>query len=340
MLAGIAYSVQNATGTCSSCYYGSFCQFTTSHYAIMLETVMDMSVAREKIIGGIIAVFLLGLACNMLSVITFFKAAHGRGNRIYRLWISVVGLLGTIVLALRLLLLFTRQTSGIMGCFILDYLVSALTDLYYSLTACVFIEQAVVACRHPHFDNESSRHTATLIIPVLTVYHLVVGLYKPIHRQLLADPYAPTRLWCSFLLRTGAPGDFERTINVLHLVLPLALNLLSPIAMLVVITRDKIVTCENTRMRSIIRQVLNTYHRNVVVPYILVACTLPYVLVTFSLNCVTQSWQNSVYLAAYFVYLTPLLGSFFIFVLTSPTFSDELYRMWQRSFIYARVRQS
>ncbi|CAF2838064.1 unnamed protein product, partial [Rotaria sp. Silwood2] len=66
------------------------------------------------------------------------------GNGIYRLWILIVGQIGTMTLAIRLLLIFVTKSSQIVSCFGLDYLISVSTALYYSLTACVAIERTVV----------------------------------------------------------------------------------------------------------------------------------------------------------------------------------------------------
>jgi hypothetical protein len=274
-----------------------------------------------------------------LSIATFCQASPGRGNRIYRLWIAIVGQLGTMTFALRLLLIFVRQSSGIIDCYYIDYLISVLPALHYSLTACVFIEQVVVAYETLSFSKEQSRHTAKVVIPILILYHLLIPLYKPFHRQLLADPRLSTRFWCSLHLHTRFLSIFERVINIVHLVVPFTLNLFAPIVMLIILTKHKIILKQNASIWSNFKDVLCTYKRNVIVPYILVVLTIPHLVVTFRLNCVTQSWQNTVYLVAYFIYLVPLMTSLFIFVLLSSTFREELRKMCQRSISYGRLRR-
>ncbi|UJR32509.1 hypothetical protein I4U23_019971 [Adineta vaga] len=326
----------NSTKICPSCFYGSICQFTTSHYSISIETFFDVSFSSNKtmVMSCMAVLFVLGTICNILAIITFCQASQGRGNRIYRLWITIIGQCGTIIFALRLFLLISRQSSGFIDCFILDYLISVLPALYYSLTACVFIEQAVVAQKHLYFNEGSSQHTANLIVPILIIYHLLTGLYVPFQRQLLIDPYIPTRSWCSPYFHNYLFNSFETRINIMHLVLPFLLNLISPIIMLLILIKAKIVSKQNGRYWFIFKDVVNLYKGNIVIPYTLVIFTIPYLIVTFSLNCITQSWQNTIYLVAYSIYLIPLLASFFIFILSSPTFTKELFKIYQRSIVY------
>ncbi|CAF0752223.1 unnamed protein product [Adineta ricciae] len=330
----------NSTAQCPSCFYGSICQFTTLYSSISMESFLDMPfLSKEIAFGGIAVMLVFGTICNILSIATFCQASKGRGNRIYRLWMTIVGQCGTIVFALRLFLIISRQSSGILDCFLLEYLISVLPVLYYSLTACVFIEQAVVAHKHLHFDKESSRHTANLVIPVLIIYHLLVNLYIPFQYQLLRDPYIPTRSWCSSDLRNYSLTRFVTIINTTHIILPFILNLTSPIVMIIILTKGKLDSKQNRRFWSSLKDVLNTYKGNITIPYVLAILTIPYLIVTFRLNCITQSWQNAIYLIAYFIYLIPLPTSLFLFILPSPTFTEELCKIYQRTIVYVRLRQ-
>ncbi|CAF1191742.1 unnamed protein product [Adineta ricciae] len=315
----------NSTAQCPSCFYGSICQFTTLYSSISMESFLDMPfLSKEIAFGGIAVMLVFGTICNILSIATFCQASKGRGNRIYRLWMTIVGQCGTIVFALRLFLIISRQILPV---------------LYYSLTACVFIEQAVVAHKHLHFDKESSRHTANLVIPVLIIYHLLVNLYIPFQYQLLRDPYIPTRSWCSSDLRNYSLTRFVTIINTTHIILPFILNLTSPIVMIIILTKGKLDSKQNRRFWSSLKDVLNTYKGNITIPYVLAILTIPYLIVTFRLNCITQSWQNAIYLIAYFIYLIPLPTSLFLFILPSPTFTEELCKIYQRTIVYVRLRQ-
>ena len=329
----------NSTILCPSCFYGSICQFTTSYYSISLETCLTTSFQSRPIIVCIIIVLLIGTIGNILSIATFCHVSHGRGNRIYRLWIAIVGQLGTMIFTLRLLLMFVRQSSGIIECFVLDYLLSVLLALYHSLTACVFIEQVVVAYKNLSFSKENSQHMATIVIPLLILYHLLISLYKPFHRQLLADSYLSTRFWCVLHLHTGFLSSFERIANIVHFVLPFVLNFCTPILLLIILTKHRILAKANTRIWLNFKHVLCTYKTNVIVPYVLVILSTPYLVVAFCLHCITQPWQNTIYLIAYCLYLLPLMTSCFIFVLPSPTFRDELCKMCQHSISYTTLRR-
>ncbi|CAF1149972.1 unnamed protein product [Rotaria sordida] len=89
---------------------------------------------------GILVCLFLGTICNTLSIITFCQTrTRGMGNGIYRLWISIIGQIGTTAITIRLLLIFVTKSSQWITCFGLDYVISVSIALYYSLTACIAI---------------------------------------------------------------------------------------------------------------------------------------------------------------------------------------------------------
>jgi hypothetical protein len=282
----------------------------------------------------------LSTICNILSIATFCQAKpREMGNGIYRLWITLIGQLGMMTLAIRLVLIFSKQGSGIVDCFGLEYLISVLPAVYDSLTACVAIERTVVAYQNLSFDKDRSRHVAKIVIPALILYHFLMALHEPFHRRLLSDAHSSDRLWCSLHIHTRFLRTYEKTTNIIHLVLPFAINLLAPLIMLNIVTRHKATMNERTTTWSNFKSVLCTYKHNVITPCLLVLLITPRLILTFYLTCITQPWQNTAYLVAYLLSLVPLMTSLFIFVLPSSDRRKDLHGVFRRTIRYVRVRQ-
>ncbi|CAF0723108.1 unnamed protein product [Adineta steineri] len=316
----------NSTELCPRCYYGSECQFTTLYYSISLEALLYTSLQSTKIF----LILFIGIICNTVSIVTFCqKTTRELISGLYRLWIAIIGQLGTIILIIRVFIMLNKKNTGIINCFVLDYLISVLSSLHYSLTACMAIEKIVVAYKHLSFDKEGSRHKAKIIIPILIIYHFLIAFYKLFQYQLRADLHSTHNYYLS---------TFEKILNIIHLILPIIFNLFSPIILIIILVKHKITLKPDVSLWSNFKEVLYTYRRNIISPYILVIFTIPYLIVTFYFNCITQSWQNQLYLSVYLIYLIPLMTSLFIFILPSPKCREELYKMYHRliSYIYSR----
>jgi hypothetical protein len=330
-----------STSQCSPCFYGTSCQFTTSYYSISLDALFYTFLQSRQVVAGIIVIFLIATICNILSIITFCqKDSREMGNGIYRLWIAIVGQLGTIVVAIRLLLIFVKKSIEITNSFYLDYLISVLPALQYSLTGCVAIERTVVAYQSLSFDKYRSRYAAKIVIPALVVYHFLIALHELFQCHLVSsDLQFANRSWCSLYLNTRFLSTYKRTTNAVHLVLPFTLNLFAPIIMFIALTRHKATLKRNATTWSNFKDVLCTYKHNIINPSILFALMTPRLILTFHLNCITQSWQNTAYLVAYLISLVPLMTSLFIFVIPSPNFREEFLTMLQRTITYECGRQ-
>lgn len=138
---------------CSPCFQGSTCQFTTSYYSISIEAILFAHLQSKRITVIIIITSLVGTIGNILFIATFCQAtAREMGSGIYRLWITIIGQLGTMALATRLFLISNQRNTGIIECFGLDYLISVLPPLYYSSTACLSVERVFVAYGWIHRD--------------------------------------------------------------------------------------------------------------------------------------------------------------------------------------------
>lgn len=212
------------------------------------------------------------------------------GNGIYRLWIVIIGQFGTMILGAHPLHIFAPHGSSIINCFGLEYLISVLSAIYYSLTTCVAIEQAVVAYQHLRFVKNQSRHVAKIVIPTLIFYHFLVAFHEPFHHQLLSDIYFPDRRWYALHRHTGFLSICEKITNIVHFILPYTLNLFTPLIMLSILTKHNAGLGRNTTIWRRFKSVLYTYKNNLITPYLLVLLTTPCLILTFYLTCITQPW--------------------------------------------------
>ena len=327
----------NITAPCSSCFYGSSCQFTTSYYSISLEAALLVGLQPKRIFAFIVVTSLISTLGNILSMATFCqRTAREMGSGIYRLWITIVAQLGTMAFAMRLFLISNQLSTRKIECLGLDYLISVLPCLYYSLTACLAVERVFIAYYNLTFSKERSRHVAKVITSLLIVYHFLIALHKPFHRRLLPDSHVAHRAWCFLHFNTRFSSTFEIVTNMIHLSLPIIVNLFGTIVMLVILVNHKVALKQNASVWSDLREVIYTYRHNIISSCILVVLATPHLVMVSCLSCATRLWENTIYLVFYFVYLVPLMTSFFIFVLLSAKYRGELGRVYQRSLLYIR----
>ncbi|CAF1342030.1 unnamed protein product [Adineta ricciae] len=320
----------NSTEHCPPCFYGSICQLTTFYYSISLESFLYTSFSTVGVLIVLIFVFALGTVCNFLSIMTFAQAtARETGSGIYRLWISIIGQVTLVIITIRLLMIIRKKASRWIDCFVVDYSISALVPLFYSLTVCLAIERIVVAYKHLLFDKQQSRRAAKKLISILMIYHFGLALYKPIHRQLRVES---NRIECSYYFQTQSQINFERLINILHLILPILVNFFAPLILIVILIEHKRSLKPTTTFLSRFVDVIRTYKHNLISPLLLVTLTLPHLLITLHFHCISQSKQIIIYLFTYILSLIPFVSTLFIFVFLSPKYREEFSKLYQRRY--------
>ncbi|CAF1102858.1 unnamed protein product [Rotaria sp. Silwood1] len=319
---------------CSSCFYGPVCQFSTTYYGIIsLQTLLC---SFEYIPTGIlISIFLFSSICNLFSIGTFCQSnAREMGSGIYRLWISIIGQCGLTIIVIHILM--EKNNSGIIGCFILEYLRKALHASYDSLTACTTLERTMVIYQGLAFNKIHSRRLAKLIIPILIIYHFLNIFYEPFYRQLI---YSLNRYWCILKFSNHSIIIYQSVTNICHFILPYFINLILPIIWVLALTKKKLILNKNLSIWINLKNILFTYKYTIISCYILVLLNTPRLIFTFYLTCIKLQWQNTVYIIAYFLSLVPLMTNLFIFVLPSPKYRPEFFSLVQRIIKYRHRSQ-
>ncbi|CAF1278765.1 unnamed protein product [Adineta steineri] len=331
-----SFCFQNSTiaHECSSCSYGPLCQFTTAYYSITsLQTFLCSFESTPNIF--LLSILFLGSVCNLFSMGTFCqRSTREMGSGIYRLWISIVGQFGLIVVISHILLEKTHNKT--IGCFSMEYLRKALHALYDSLTACIACERTMVIYEGISFNKIGSRRVAKLVIPMLFVYHFINILYDPFIRQLNDSS---DRSWCILKFNDYSTGIFESARNIVHFTIPYFLNLILPIFWVITLTKQKTRLHRTTSTWVNFRNVIHTYKHTVISCYILVLLNTPRFIFTFYLTCIKQQWQNTAYITAYFLSMVPFTANLLIFVLLSPKYRPDFFDFIQRIVRYMHRKQ-
>ena len=315
--------------SCAPCFYGPYCQFSTVYYGF--TTLQMFLCSIESIpLSGILLVLFLGTLWNTLGIGTFCQSrTREMGTGVYRLWISIVGQLGLMVVVLHLLL--EKHHKPALGCFLLEYLRKALHGLYDSLTACTAVERTVVILQGISFNKASSRRVAKLLVPVLILYHFLNILDEPFHRRLI---FSSSQSWCRLDFPNDVLRQYHSAINILHFLVPYLINLCLPVVWLVTLVKQKSTLNQTASIWTNLKKVLGSYKYTLISCFTLVLLNTPRFLTMFTFTCIESQWQNTAYLLAYLISLVPMVITVFIFVLPSPTSRPVLFSIVQRIFKY------
>lgn len=314
---------------CSSCSYGPLCQFTTTYYGITSFQTVLCSIEHIPV-SLLIGIFLLASISNLLAMGTMSRPKPvERGGGIYRLWISIIGQIGLTVIVSQIFLeKFNYET---INCYLLEYLRKALHALYDSLTACIVLDRAMIIYQGIAFSKIGSCRVAKIVIPILTIYHLMSIIYEPFYRH-IATSF--NRDWCVLKFPHHAFSFYYKMSNLLHFILPYAINFIFPFFWIFMLTKHKSTLHTNHSNWMNLKKVLFTYRYNIITTYTLVLLNTPRLISMFSLTCIEQSSQNTVYILAYFCSFIPLLANLFIFILPSPTYRPEFVEFIQHILRY------
>lgn len=320
---------QTNRSDCSSCSYGPFCQFTTAYYGITsFQTILcSMKNISLMLVSGI---YILASLSNLLAIGTMFRPKLlRRGAGIYRLWLFIIGQIGLTVLVSQIFL--QKFHSEILNCYVLEYLQKALHASYHSLTACIILDRTMMIYKGIAFIKIGSCRVAKLTIPILTIYHLISIIYEPFCRHI-----SPSfdRNWCVLTFPHHAFSYYYRISNLLHFILPYAINLIFPFFWILMLTKQKSTLHTNNSKWMNLKKVLFTYRYNIITTYLLVLLNTPRLITMLSLTCIERISQNTVYILAYFSSFIPLFTNLFIFVLLSPIYRSQFLEFLQHILRY------
>jgi hypothetical protein len=111
-------------------------------------------------------------------------------------------------------------------------------------------------------------------------------------------------------------------INLINLIIPGSINLITTIFLLHKTTRRKQAFGKRKSEKAywkIFRKKVPMYGS----PFGLVILSIMRVIFAFTLVCITKQWHKYVYLSVYFISFTPFMITFPIFVLTAKVYKTE-----------------
>lgn len=340
---------------CNDCFFGDTCQFYAKGLGSSLDEILGYEIkhntplSRQTFrvhIATIITMilFTIGTVGSILCIIIFTRPQSQEvGCGAYLLASSVSSLVVTNLFVLKFwLLLLSQQTfSGRyyithLNCLIIEPFLKATIHLDNWFNACVAIERAVAVAKGIDFDKRNSKKASKFIIIVLLFG--VVSLYLPqfMHLQVFEDDIE-NRSWCVVAYQPWL-HFYSMSLIFVHYFVPLLLNVVSTLSIIFVTANRRITTqAKLTYFRQFLSK-LRKYKHLIISPTIIVLLTLPYLIISIILDCDKSSKLFWFYLVGYFLSHVPSVSIFFIFVLPSPLYRQQLKRVKSRAihYLYAK----
>jgi hypothetical protein len=336
------------TCVCPECYYGSLCQFTLLKYSATFDSLLSSTTVKSTSFSEmptiikvasvfVIIMILLGLIGNAICFLVFSnKNAHETGCGYYLLCISIINQLGLFVLGVKLFSIMVIPLSSLSACIVLEFLLKYFPHVSDWFTVVVAIERAVTVVKGVSFDKQRSvKRTKFVIIAVLLSVAITL-IHTLFVFELVASPLSLYRFSCTKVMNSRIVEIYEPTINIIQLIFPILIHTVSTLTFIINMTRRKSSSLtykddvKTITFRHILKEQLITYKPFIIGPLFIVCLSLPRLIVSFVLACIKHSWRQYLYLAGYLVSFVPLAGTFFIFVLPSPTyrkiFTDTLFQ--------------
>ncbi len=152
-------------------------------------------------------------------------------------------------------------------------------------------------------------------------------MHRPFYLGLVDAPTLNNRNkghpWCVLNFKSTSWNIYEKFINIIHLVLPLILNLLSIILFLLRKTKSELRKTirrpEGSKFHASKEQLLK-YKPLLISTIIIIILEISRFVLTFVLACIEHTWQRYMYLTGYIISFLPLTGILFIYVIPSPKY--------------------
>ncbi|CAF1048431.1 unnamed protein product, partial [Didymodactylos carnosus] len=329
---------------CDECYYGILCQFTTLQYSVSLDALigskiyLGKNIMKQPVVIKLSFIFAIlmftgSLITNTLSIMVFWQLnIRAVGCGIYLFVLSVVGQLGMFVFVVRFfyilltkLATYENRLFAYYNCSIFEFLLTILSTIYDWLTVCIAIERAVTAVKGIEFNQRLSKTVAKYVISFVVLFNIIMSLHEPFHRQIIDDPISTSHTWCVMEFNRDRLKIYEIITNIIHLIVPFSINVISTIVFLLSLVRRKSRSLTNKDTYYILLKAqMRTHKPFVISPLLLVIIGLPRLIFTFIFACVKYEWQTYLYLVSYFISFLSLTGTLFVFILPSPLYKKEL----------------
>ena len=338
---------------CDECAYGSICQFSTQGYSLSLDGIIgshillsasnlsQQSTIVRSAVAMILTVIILGIILNILSIGTFVqKETHEVGCGLYLLVSSIVGLLTTMMLLSKMIILLVGERSHI-SCALVEFFLEWCPTSCEWLNACVALERIIAVKRGVQYSRSRSKYLAKWITAIVLILVACISLPDAIFRGIIIDVY-DDRAWCVLKLNRERPGllAMYSILNILSFVIPLATKLVSAIIIILTSLRikEKAISKNKTSVKNkmpwriqfrLIRRQIHEHKHILIAPVVLGLLSLPRLALTFIFVCTKLDEKSLLSLCAYLVGFLPSMAIIFAFVCPSQAYRTALFKSLQ-----------
>ena len=328
---------------CPSCFFGDRCQFYAKGLGSTLDEILGYEFKRNTNLSGqpttvkvaaalTTVIFLIGIVSSILSIITFSREKCQQvGCGIYLLASSITSLCSMILLVLKFCFLFYSYQDNINlrdilegNCYGIELALKGFLSLDQWFNACAALERAKNVVQGPSFNKTRSRKIAVTM--VILLFFAIATLFIPqiIHLDLFYDD-TEERSWCVVEYKEWLT-TYSAILIFAHYCVPLAINILSMICA-IVITAHRRSRLQTDRSFWIhLRLKLKKNQHLFISSAIIICLTLPYLIISITLDCRKSSHLFWFYLSGYFLSFFPAAFIFPIFVLPSKLYNSEFHQ--------------
>ena len=194
----------------------------------------------------------------------------------------------------------------------------AIVDWLY---ACVAIERVCIIHKAASFNKKRSVKLAKRITCAVCVLTLVSYIHDPINRHLLEDT-EEQRNWC-IVRYSKSMKALSSGINIMHFLIPPSINLISVIAIIILIARQKAKAADRKHQRKHLWTQFKKHKHYFLSSIILIVVATPRSMISFLNQCMKSARHSRPYLVVYFLsFVSPLL-IFIFFVLPSNFYREQ-----------------
>jgi hypothetical protein len=308
----------------------------------------------------LILILIISFILNIISIIIFSnKKLRQVGCDLYLLYLTIISQIGLVLLFLRFIYMIIVQIYIIeddlfikISCKFLEYSLRLIPSLFDWLTVCISIERTYTIIKDIHFTKVLALKTLKIsrwIILSIFLLNILTTLHRPFYLILIDDDATslnnrkPGHPWCILDFESTSWNIYEKFINIIHLVLPLILNLLSIILFLLRKIKSELTTTIREAKSSkfvILKEQLLKYKPVLIGTMIIIILEIPRFVLTFALACIEQTWQKYVYLTGYLISFLPLTGILFIYIIPSPKYKEQLRKIMKKTFLRSFFRNA
>jgi len=357
---------------CPKCSIGRRCQFASGNYFVTLDMLIGIEIVKGDISFNqqsfiiyftliiLILILIISFILNIISIIIFSnKKLRQVGCDLYLLYLTIISQIGLVLLFFRFIYMIIVQIYTIendlfikISCKFLEYSLRLIPSLFDWLTVCISIERTYTVIKDIQFTRIIALKTLKIsrwIILSVFILNILTTLHRPFYLTLIDDDAEtlnnrkPGHPWCILDFESTSWNIYEKFINIIHLALPLILNLLSILLFLLRKTKSELRTTirkAKSSKFSILKEQLLKYQPLLIDTVIIIILEIPRFILTFALSCIEHPWQRYMYLTGYLISFLPLTGILFIYIIPSPKYKESLRTIMKKTFCRSFFRNA